>query len=165
MTAGGHNFKNRRGERHGRLVVQKRAPDTPYGHTQWECKCDCGNTAVVATTSLVRKSTKSCGCIQRERQKDLTDTDVGRWHVDRKAGPNAKGEMEYWCTCACGYIARVNGWRMRRGRSNSCGCLKVDRLREYWAAKKSRQVALREPPLPKADGCGGSAQRSSHVPG
>lgn len=61
---------NRVGERHGRLLVTGRAENKiePSGavRAQWQCQCDCGNTAVVSGQSLGRGSTKSCGCFLRE---------------------------------------------------------------------------------------------------
>lgn len=54
------------GQRFGRLIVTKL-----YGvknHKRiWECKCDCGGTAHLPTSSL--KVTKSCGCLQIESTK------------------------------------------------------------------------------------------------
>ena len=32
----------------------------------WECKCDCGNIAEVPSNQLVRGSTMSCGCLNKE---------------------------------------------------------------------------------------------------
>lgn len=34
----------------------------------WECRCDCGNTTRVTSSSLASGNTKSCGCITRELQ-------------------------------------------------------------------------------------------------
>lgn len=55
------------GKRFGKLVVKAMAPDyiSPSGHrlSQCECVCDCGKIVIVAMTSLVTGSTKSCGCL------------------------------------------------------------------------------------------------------
>lgn len=55
------------GQRFGQLFVISRAEDyvSPEGvHlSQFNCKCDCGNTCVVGLSSL-RRGQKSCGCIQ-----------------------------------------------------------------------------------------------------
>ena len=37
----------------------------------WECKCECGNTAIVSGTNLKTGNTKSCGCITKERITNL----------------------------------------------------------------------------------------------
>lgn len=63
------------GQRFGRLVVIRRAPDIVYKNgshtTAWECQCDCGNKTIVAGGHLKKKKrgTKSCGCIVTENAK------------------------------------------------------------------------------------------------
>jgi hypothetical protein len=53
------------GKTFGRLKVLKCVGKNKYGHYQWLCRCDCGNTCIVKTGSLNR-GTKSCGCLHRE---------------------------------------------------------------------------------------------------
>ncbi len=53
------------GNRYGRLVVMGRAPNKGRS-TAWNCLCDCGNTAIVASQDLRKGHTKSCGCLHRE---------------------------------------------------------------------------------------------------
>lgn len=54
----------------GRLTVIERGPNQTRKCGQkfatWICKCDCGNTAVVAGYRLRNGSTKSCGCFRSE---------------------------------------------------------------------------------------------------
>lgn len=55
------------GRRFGRLVVEE---DIYDGYQTRElCQCDCGNKTTVLRVSLLRKKTKSCGCLQREKAK------------------------------------------------------------------------------------------------
>lgn len=58
------------GEKFNRLTVIKRVEDyiSPKGqhHTQWLCKCDCGNECVVRGSCLKNNNTKSCGCLDSE---------------------------------------------------------------------------------------------------
>ena len=54
------------GKRFGRLVVTERAGDRYPGHGQWLCVCNCGTEKVVAQASLVKGSTRSCGCRRNE---------------------------------------------------------------------------------------------------
>ena len=76
-------LKDRTGERYGRLVVLKRGPNhiCPSGRkvVQWICQCDCGNITTVATTSLGRGLTKSCGCYNLEQQKAVKQNII---HMD-----------------------------------------------------------------------------------
>lgn len=54
------------GEKIGRLKVIKFVGKDKHNHKLWECMCDCGN-VVVATTSNLRGTTKSCGCYNKEK--------------------------------------------------------------------------------------------------
>ena len=56
------NFKSLVGKKFNHLTVLEKI-GVQKGHTQWLCRCDCGNTTVVTTGSLKSGSTKSCGCI------------------------------------------------------------------------------------------------------
>lgn len=58
------------GERFGRLIVLKDYGRTSNQSVLWECKCDCGGTAIVITNNLTRRNTQSCGCIQKESMSE-----------------------------------------------------------------------------------------------
>lgn len=57
-----YRFKDRTGERSGRLVFVRCLGENKHRHTMWEAVCDCGATTI--TTQPHR--TKSCGCLRRE---------------------------------------------------------------------------------------------------
>lgn len=63
-------FQDLTGQRFGRLTVVERASDyvSPNKHklARWLCRCDCGNNIIAIGCSLKRKSTQSCGCLQKE---------------------------------------------------------------------------------------------------
>jgi hypothetical protein len=65
------------GNRYGRLIVKSRDHDHPSKNTMWHCVCDCGKEKTINGYSLVRGSTKSCGCIQREIMRQLKTTHGG----------------------------------------------------------------------------------------
>jgi len=47
--------------------------------TRWICKCKCGNTKEIVSTSLTSGNTKSCGCVHKEKSKErLTKHDIGK---------------------------------------------------------------------------------------
>lgn len=57
------------GKKFGRLTIISNAPNR--GHYKYFlCLCDCGKTKEVYRDSLLRGSTKSCGCLQKERARD-----------------------------------------------------------------------------------------------
>ena len=56
--------KNLTGQRFGALTVERRVPgQDQQRRALWECRCDCGSLAVVATKYLTRGETRSCGCL------------------------------------------------------------------------------------------------------
>lgn len=60
------NLINRIGQRHGRLTVVSRSMHQYPRRVNWNCACDCGNTAVVRGDHMERQNHMSCGCYQRE---------------------------------------------------------------------------------------------------
>jgi hypothetical protein len=68
------------GKKFGRLlVISFHHYDSKYRVLHWECKCDCGNTTVVPTTSLQRKERPSISC--------------GCWRYDRVTGQPASNRL------------------------------------------------------------------------
>lgn len=57
------------GQRFNHLVVLSQAESkiekSGNKRRQWLCKCDCGNTKIVTTDSLMRSNVKSCGCLKK----------------------------------------------------------------------------------------------------
>ncbi len=74
------------GQRFGRLVVAERVWPNTNGNTRWRCACDCGNVSVVTAVDL-RRDTKSCGCLRKDRLLESIRTHgksgspvYGVWH-------------------------------------------------------------------------------------
>lgn len=62
------------GKRFGRLVVieiHTREPYYAYKGPRWRCRCDCGAETVVAGQSLEYGYTRSCGCLRRDRMREM----------------------------------------------------------------------------------------------
>lgn len=57
-----------------RLTVIERAENDKRGRACWLCRCECGNLCVVCGKNLLNGNTKSCGCYQREKVKQLHTT-------------------------------------------------------------------------------------------
>ena len=49
-----------------RLLVVSRAGSSPSKNALWECRCTCGKTVIVLSSSLVSGKTTSCGCYRSE---------------------------------------------------------------------------------------------------
>ena len=66
------SFKNRAGERYGRLTVLPEFERRLTHHRRprpsifWKCLCDCGNIVFADGTHLTDGCTQSCGCIRKE---------------------------------------------------------------------------------------------------
>lgn len=63
------------GKRFGRLTVIgfagiERSRDG-HSHSTWNCKCDCGTIKKLPTGNLISGNTKSCGCYQKDRVRDI----------------------------------------------------------------------------------------------
>ena len=109
-------------------------------YVMWHCLCKCGNTCTVRATSLKNGHTKSCGVCSRSRSNmghgliDITNQDFGFWHVLGQSRsvvqPNGRRVTLWTCQCRCGEIRELRAGTLKRGLSYSCGCHKLDVLRE-----------------------------------
>ncbi|MCW4016032.1 MAG: AP2 domain-containing protein [Candidatus Bathyarchaeota archaeon] len=58
------------GQKFGKLTaVKPTSKKSKDKLIMWECRCDCGNMALVASSSLVFGRTRSCGCLRIESEK------------------------------------------------------------------------------------------------
>ena len=63
-VAGHCNLKDLVGRRFTKLLVKERCGSTENGQALWLCQCDCGNSKITTTVSLLHGRTKSCGCLK-----------------------------------------------------------------------------------------------------
>lgn len=109
------------GQRFGQLVVREFHHRESGKDSYWLCDCDCGETTIVLSANLTRKTggTKSCGHID-----SIVGQRFGRLVVESLAFVEV---YSYWnCRCDCGnsVIVRRNG--LTTGNTQSCGCLWVE---------------------------------------
>lgn len=92
------------GQRFERLVVVSESDVRKNGQWAWNCKCDCGGEAVVASYDLRKGHTQSCGCLQKERTSKAKKThgrrhtrEYGIWtHMWRRCrNPNSENFERY----------------------------------------------------------------------
>lgn len=77
MTRHAHNYQDHTGERHGRLLVLRPAPEYSSDSSKyWWCRCDCGTEFPTAISSVIRGKTVSCGCYRSERARALCYTNI-----------------------------------------------------------------------------------------
>lgn len=63
----GVEMKDRTNQKYGRLTAVKIDHKDKNNRYHWLCKCECGNYKVIAGDSLSKGSTKSCGCLDKEK--------------------------------------------------------------------------------------------------
>lgn len=61
------------GQRFGRLTVTAYYGPGNKRHHLWLCKCDCGKAKVVTRSNLISGTTKSCGCLLKEKMPYLVN--------------------------------------------------------------------------------------------
>jgi hypothetical protein len=71
------------GARSGRLVALAIAGTEPGGQILWKCICDCGAAVVVRGSRIKSHTTKSCGCLTRERMRDRNRASIKHGHAIR----------------------------------------------------------------------------------
>ena len=116
-------------QRFGRLVVLEKANNNSTStQAKWLCQCDCGKQKVIASQSLRKGITKSCGCLQKEITakrsfKDLTGQTFGKLTVLYNTNKQAGSNYIWHCKCECGNECDVRGGDLANGHTSSCGCL------------------------------------------
>ncbi len=148
------------GSRFGMLVVVARAAPAIYEnttHSQWLCKCDCGNQTIVQTQRLRTSKTKSCGCYRGdawEPGRKIHNLTLLENTMDRK----------WKAMCVCGNIIEAHATNLLNRQD--CGCRLgaphpsfkhgETQSREYrsWAGAKGRCLNPSNPKYPVYGGRG-----------
>lgn len=115
------------GQEFGNLIVVEKATNIKgksreYG--AWKCKCICNNEKIVAAYHLNRGDVKSCGCLPKQSRVFKPGDKIHRLTmISFKDG--------WWdCQCECGNIITIQTIQATSGNTKSCGCLKLELLRE-----------------------------------
>lgn len=117
------------GQKYGRLTIIESTQERDVcGRVKWLCRCDCGNLTKVDSSSLRLGTTKSCGCLQKEKVsqrqfKDLTGQRFGKLLVLERVENTWDGRARWKCQCDCGTIKETTGEVLRKGEVMSCGCM------------------------------------------
>ncbi len=65
-----HYYKDRTGEKYGRLTVIQYLYTDKRRKAVWLCECECGNYIEVTSEKLATGNTKSCGCLHRDTSRE-----------------------------------------------------------------------------------------------
>lgn len=92
----------------------------------FKCKCKCGNVKSVRSDLLQNGTITHCGCKNESwsRYIDLTGQRFGKLVALKPVKKEGYKHMSWLCQCDCGNQKIVPGDSLRRGYSNSCGCIK-----------------------------------------
>jgi hypothetical protein len=115
------NFSDIEGKEYNYLTALK------YSHNQgnptqqyWMFRCKCGNEKVIKKAKVTGGTTKSCGCLLKE--KDIVGLKFNKLtalNADRISRKNS-----FWnFKCECGEEKIINKGRVVSGITKSCGCL------------------------------------------
>ena len=69
------------GEKFNRWTIIDTAPSR-NNSKYWLCRCDCGTVKEVCQSSLKRGTSKSCGCINKERKGNTFKDETGKHTAD-----------------------------------------------------------------------------------
>lgn len=123
----------KKGDKFGEWTVIDNS-EKPY-HVK--CKCSCGKIKNISKSSLRLGKSKSCGHLRTEKliskRFDSTDKKILGKKFDRLTPikrVNSSGRAEYFCLCDCGNEVIVKGGYLLSGKTNSCGCLKIETSKE-----------------------------------
>ncbi|MFH5806046.1 HNH endonuclease [Alienimonas sp. DA493] len=130
------------GERFGRLTTIEPLGVGPRGGVkEWRCRCDCGTETTVGAATLRHGHTKSCGCSKLTDNPISPGDPFGRWTAVEPAKLGQHGAVKRWlCRCDCGTERSIDATELRRGKVNSCGCL---RRGPQYRERKSCRVPIK----------------------
>lgn len=112
-------FQDLSGQRFGTLTIIEKDIELSKekGRVYWKCRCDCGREKSIRGDGLSK--IKTCG----ECEKDLLNQRFGRLLVLSRAENDRFGHRYWLCQCDCGNTKVIKGDSLRRGLTQSCGCL------------------------------------------
>ena len=82
-----------------------------------------------------KRSAKGDGVVGKPRI-DLTGQRFGRLVAIEPAGSGHNGGVVWRCQCDCGQVCQVEGYRLRKGVTQSCGCLRRERGKATYRRNK-----------------------------
>ena len=122
--------KNLVGQTFHRLTVLKQLPNKYIGKKKtpianWLCQCRCGKKVEKTTAAL--KTTKSCGCLQKEtvkaRVQKIQPGNKYGFLTAIKFQRDSFGTSAWECKCFCGKTVIIRSYNLTKKRTKSCGCM------------------------------------------
>mgnify|MGYP001610095634 CR=1 FL=1 len=85
------------GRRFSRLTVLEYS-GSRSGKSAWSCLCDCGQTSIATSASLIGGKVKSCGCLRRDTAEKMATTHGATRGANRTAEYTTWTTMRQRCT-------------------------------------------------------------------
>jgi len=119
------------GKKFDRLFVLHRVENNKFGKTLWRCECDCGKKVTVIGQLLRKGNTRSCGCYNADKNRDLFFKDItnkrfGKLLVIKFEHIDKNKKTMWLCKCDCGNEKIIAANSLANGRTSSCGCTKFN---------------------------------------
>jgi hypothetical protein len=111
------------GRKFGRLTAIKLGKRSESGQNIWVFRCDCGVEKEFQRGNVLSGVTKSCGCLKKEKTKDITGQKFWRLTAIKFIGMNKRKEKIWLFSCDCGVQKELVAREVVRGKTKSCGCL------------------------------------------
>ena len=154
------------GKKFGRLTPIKRVLLEGKNTKVWLCKCDCGNTTYLRTSSLTGHNTKSCGCLRGNYVRHgMSGTRINKIYRNMKSrcyNPNASKYYLYggkgikicdeWLDKESGFINFYN-WSIKNGYRDNLTIDRIDSDKNYepsncrWVTYKEQNSHLKNNPF------------------
>lgn len=106
------------GQSFGYWTVESRTQNTKHGAAQWNCRCKCGTTRIITTSTLNSGRSLSCGCLNSKRS--LVGRTYGSLTVIEFAGYLHSNPI-WKCKCDCGAEITIYENRLNRNANINCG--------------------------------------------
>lgn len=95
---------------------------------RWVCLCRCGIEKNIRSGSLKNGTTRSCGCLRKEKTSKTGRNNLGSEIIGQRFGRltvrrHIKKSM-WRCLCDCGKYCHVRRRSLLDGVTKSCGCLR-----------------------------------------
>lgn len=108
-----------------------------YSHTKegvpfWVCLCACGNERIFSKPTLVKGSSKSCGCMRKKREfKGYSGKKIGSLTVSSlshisKTNTSSSTTVYWNCICRCGSTCKRSSEYLKQTYNPSCGCARKE---------------------------------------
>ena len=133
------------GKKYGRLTILEYAGRDSRSFILMRCKCECGGETLSRLADLKNGKAKTCGCSRRRIfESEEIGKKYGRLTVLEIVGKNKRNEKIAKCKCDCGNIVDVSMILLRRGTTNSCGCIRRTLDGKDYVGKKYGKLTILE---------------------